>query len=483
MRKPEIFMPTEFLHGLYDGGHGAGLKDYWDMMMRNPRCAGGFLWDLADEGVVRTDKDGIVDCMGNFGSDGIVGPHFEKEGSYYTIREIWSPVEMGELAGDGLVVKNHYDFQNLNTCHFTYQYLKFPLLGESKTTVVKEGVLTPPDVMPHQEGHLSFRADGGQADALMMTVTDARGKEILTKVYDLHKRAVEQAEKNTGTVNYTYQLANDQLTVMAAGRTYHFDRHTGYLQDVLVDGRKITLKNGPRFMAARRSDRSYDGFYNHDDKEAEKKKTLYTEYPDPGMFTDFVVEQGKMGLQVKAPYRLGCLDSVCWTFKGDGYVAVDYSYHFGGVVDEMGVMFDYPEEKMESKSWLGKGPYRVWQNRLQGPQYGYWSNKYNDPIPGESWDYPEFKGYFADVNWMQLVTGEGKIDIWNGNANHYIGVYQPRDGRDQLLYTLPETGISFLDVIPAVRNKVNTTDLNGPSAQPFWAKNESFKGSIVLKFE
>lgn len=30
MRLPEIFMPTEFLHGLYDGGHGAGLYDYWE---------------------------------------------------------------------------------------------------------------------------------------------------------------------------------------------------------------------------------------------------------------------------------------------------------------------------------------------------------------------------------------------------------------------------------------------------------------------
>ena len=72
--------------------HGAGLADYWEMMMANPRCAGGFLWDLSDQGVVRTDMNNIVDCMGNFGADGIVGPHFEKEGSFYTIKEIWSPV-------------------------------------------------------------------------------------------------------------------------------------------------------------------------------------------------------------------------------------------------------------------------------------------------------------------------------------------------------------------------------------------------------
>ena len=31
-----IYMPTEFLHGLYDGGAGAGLDDYWKMMLNHP---------------------------------------------------------------------------------------------------------------------------------------------------------------------------------------------------------------------------------------------------------------------------------------------------------------------------------------------------------------------------------------------------------------------------------------------------------------
>ena len=44
----------------------------------------------------------------------------------------------------------------------------------------------------------------------------------------------------------------------------------------------------------------------------------------------------------------------------------------------MGMAFDYPESKVRSKAWVGNGPYRVWQNREQGPQYGYWQNDYND---------------------------------------------------------------------------------------------------------
>ncbi|HEY6900773.1 MAG TPA: glycoside hydrolase family 2 TIM barrel-domain containing protein, partial [Puia sp.] len=39
----DIVFPTEFLHGLYDGGHGAGLGDYWELMWNEPLSAGGFL--------------------------------------------------------------------------------------------------------------------------------------------------------------------------------------------------------------------------------------------------------------------------------------------------------------------------------------------------------------------------------------------------------------------------------------------------------
>ena len=56
-RGKDIFFPTEFLHGLFDGGHGAGLDDQWNMMLSSPLSAGAFLWVFADEGVERRDKN------------------------------------------------------------------------------------------------------------------------------------------------------------------------------------------------------------------------------------------------------------------------------------------------------------------------------------------------------------------------------------------------------------------------------------------
>ena len=477
MRQKEIFMPTEFLHGLYDGGHGAGLKDYWKLMMSNPRCAGGFLWDLMDQGVVRTDMNNIVDCMGNFGADGIVGPHMEKEGSFYTIREIWSPVQVKAWDGGKPVIKNCYDFINLKDCQFSYRLLDMPAYGESQVKVLKEGKLPSPDVAPGHTARLEI--DKTNADVIELTAIDPYGQEIFKWTHKHFNKNVGNFGMKTRRQNtqaYTTQEDANMLVATQGNRQYTFDKKTGRLMGVSTSGKTFSFCNGPRFIAAKRSDRSDDGFYNHDDKEAFDKKTQYTEYADQGAFAGFTISDSTL----VANYIHGSLERVTYRFLKDGGLYMDADYYFNGVVDIMGICFDYPEDKVKSKQWVGKGPYRVWQNRMEGPQYGYWKNDYNDPIPGESFEYPEFKGYFANVKWMQLQTTEGKIGIETMGSK--IGVYTPRDGRDHLLYTLPETGISILKAIPAVRNKVNTTDLNGPSAQPHWAKGK-INFSAILRFE
>ena len=466
-------MPTEFLHGLYDGGHGAGLKDYWKLMMSNPRCAGGFLWDLMDQGVVRTDMNGIVDCMGNFGADGIVGPHMEKEGSFYTIREVWSPIQVKYWEQGNIRIQNCYDFTNLKDCQFSYKLMQLPAYGETQMKVIKEGKLTSPDVAPHQLGKLVM--DRTDAEVIQLTATDPKGQEVFTWVHKNRIKAGNLGKKTLceNTQKYTYTETGDQLAVTNGKREYTFCKKTGRLMQVMVNGKKLSFGNGPRFVAAKRADRSEDGFYNHDDKEAFKKKTEYTEYADQGAFAGFVFSDSTL----IANYQHGSLQQVTYRFLNDGGLYMNANYYFNGVVDLMGICFDYPEQQVKSKQWVGKGPYRVWKNRMEGPQLGYWQNDYNDPIPGESFEYPEFKGYFAGVKWMQLTTTEGKVGIETLDGK--IGIYTPRDGRDHILYTLPETGISILKVIPAVRNKVNTTDLNGPSAQPFWSKGKGHINTII----
>lgn len=92
-------------------------------MWKSPLSAGGFLWNLADEGIVRRDINDSIDVKGNYAPDGILGPHREKEGSFYTIKEVWAPIYfktplLNKDFDGNVYIENRYHFINLNQCDF-----------------------------------------------------------------------------------------------------------------------------------------------------------------------------------------------------------------------------------------------------------------------------------------------------------------------------------------------------------------------------
>ncbi len=488
LRGKDLFMPTEFLHGLYDGGHGAGLYDYWKMMYNHPNCTGGFLWVYADEGVVRTDLNGKIDNDGNHGADGIVGPHHEKEGSFFTIKQVWCPVQvepevLPEIFSGELSLENRYDFTNLNECAFNWYLKSFSSFDDVQKSekVTAKGTIKGPDVAPHEKGSIKIPMPSNlqNATGLYLEAVDKNGKELWTWSWNINSQNDLTFKPKENAFNS--EVKEDILSIKSDNKTYTFNTLTGHLTGINQNNKILSFGKGPTFIAARRGDRSLDGWVaeNLPDK-LDGIDRRYDEIKVDGSLTDFTYEEKDSHYEINASYE-GALMKATWKIYADGNITLDYQYRYEGVVELMGIKFDYPEEKMKSIKWLGKGPYRVWQNRLRGTTLGIWENDYNDPIPAESFNYPEFKGYFRDWRWADFKTEEGTISIGNKDSNTYLGVYTPRDGRDALLYTLPQTGIAVFNVIPAVRNKVNATDLCGPSSQ---AQHVSgvYSGTIYLNF-
>lgn len=481
-----IFMPTEFLHGLYDGGHGAGLYDYWEMMREHPRSGGGFLWVFADEGIARTDQDGRIDNQGNYGADGIVGPHHEKEGSFYTIKEVWSPVmvmEEDKIPNDfegNFKVENRYDFTHLDECTFEWSLAEFygPQEGKSGHKVISTASIAGPPIAPHQSGelHLDLPPNWRKADVLYLTARDPNGQELWTWHYTWDKE-LNYLQAGKGAVKASE--TETSISVESGSLSVTFSKETGHIDQLTEAGNVISFGGGPRFIAARRGDRTLDGTV---DPQFEKgMDRVYKEIPLSQHLISIALSKEENSVQVKAKY-FGPMQEVLWTILPGGLVQLDYTYEYNGSVELMGVSFDYPEEKVKSIRWLGEGPYRVWQNRIHGTSLDVWGNDYNDPIPGESFTYPEFKGYFHNWHWAAFQTEEGEILMANENPSTYLGVYSPRDGRDALLYTLPDTGLAIFEVIPGVRNKVNATDLVGPSSLPKQVSGTS-KGRVYFTFK
>ncbi len=275
------------------------------------------------------------------------------------------------------------------------------------------------------------------------------------------------------------QNAERETIVKAGNQNLHFNKENGELTKITEGEKSLSFGKGPRFVAFRRADRSLDGWVAENLPKGVDR--LYNDISGETMLTSFEAKMENGKAVISAQY-FGALKKVRWEIASEKNIKLEYEYGYDGVVELMGIKFDYPETKVISRKWLGEGPYRVWQNRLQGTKLNIWENDYNDPIPGETFIYPEFKGFFGNWHWSEFETSEGSFTIATEGFDNYLGVYSPRDGRDALLYTFPESGISVLDVIPAVRNKVNTTDLIGPSSQAQQVSGIK-KGTLFFEFE
>ncbi len=485
LRGKDIFFPTEILHGLYDGGHGAGLYDYWEMMRIHPRCGGGLLWVFADEGIVRTDQRGRIDNDGNHGADGILGPHLEKEGSFFAVKEIWSPVGIRnqtiepDFNGE-FEVENRYDFINLNQCTFEWELGVFYAPEENKTghQTLKKGKMAGPALVAHKKGTLKINLpeELDLADVLYLKAIDPEGREIWTWSWNISRST---ALPGSNPVPLHIEKKADKTLVEAGEIKLHFSNQTGELEKVTKGEKELSFGNGPRFVAFRRGDRSLDGWVAENLPKGVDR--VYNTVSGERKLLSFVSEIKEGKAIVEATY-FGPLKKTRWIMDPHGEIKLEYSYRYDGVVELMGIEFDYPEEYVRSKRWLGEGPYRVWQNRLHGTHIDIWENEYNDPVPGETFIYPEFKGYFGNWCWVKLETTEGSITLATEGYDSFLGIYTPRDGRDAPLYTFPESGISILEVIPAVRNKVNATDLIGPSSKPQYVQGVK-TGTLYFQFE
>lgn len=253
-----IVMPTEILHGLYDGGAGAGLDDYWKAITRSPVGGGAFLWVFADEGVVRTDQGNRIDVFSTHAPDGVVGPHHEKEGSFFTVRDVFSPVQIAspvlDAAFDGeLQVSNRYDFTSLSQVGFRWRLLRFPAPDADTTepAVLSHGTARGPAVAPGGAGRLrlDLPSNWRGADALSLTATGPDGGDLWTWNWPTSARG-DVGTASLGPLPRS-ETASGEIRLTGGGAAARFDAATGLLKSFARPGASAALSNGPRLVFAR----------------------------------------------------------------------------------------------------------------------------------------------------------------------------------------------------------------------------------------
>lgn len=479
-----VFFPTEFMHGTYDNGHGAGLDDFWNRYKESPLFAGGFLWVFNDAAVLRTDWDGDqkYDSKGNLAPDGILGPYREKEGSFFTIKEVWAPIQFGpklitETFDGSFLVTNDFLFNNLQSVSMEYRVKKAPtntFYTDAEAEIIASGEISLPDAEPGETRKIKFETppDFFEGDWLEIYAQDKHGREIYTWSWPIH-RAGYYAEKfirkeETGT-SAKAERSGNLINLTGGEVNVSINTESGEITSVSNGNNEIPFLNGPRPIGM-------------------KAQVREVQLSD---------EDGKAIVEVSYG---GGIHSIKWTMHPDGRLKMEMialknarggdgfdGAFFEDNIDKFGITFDFPEHGVEAFKWFGDGPYRVWKNRLKGATPGLWEKEYNTTITGESFEnliYPEFKGYHANVVAAHLMAGENSFKIFSENDKMFLRLFTPDEPKNAISNVSPQPefppgDISFMYEIPGMR-AFKPLSQQGPSSQPTNIRIKSGDDGITM---
>lgn len=465
----KVFMPTEFMHTNSDQGGGAGLEDFWENWMTHPLFAGGFIWAFVDESVVRTDKDGILDSSMDMGDDGVVGPYREKEGSFFAIRDIWSPIQFRKLfitpsfKGD-FFVTNRFLYTNLNECTMKYRLKVIlpPSQGNGKGGEMElaSGNIKMPDLVPGTTGilHMDLPEGFQYYDLLEIEAFDQSGHSIGNWSWPIHYAADYYKIHTLPSANRqkaSFSKADGKVTLSGKDVSAIFDEATGELSEVRVGGNTVPFgKMTPVGI---------------------KMKYIGAKARQDGADAVFVTKY------------YGAVDSIVWRMKSDGLLGMDavlLNRDNGGIrggfddgftdtnVKDLGFSFEFPQENVSGMQWLGRGPYRVWKDRIRGHNIGLWHKNYNNTITAKAvkgkLEYPEFKGYHGNVYWAKLESEKFPMTVYSETDGLFFKVYNPEEPKgsfSKIFPALPEGDLAFLFDIQAIKSFKDIPD-KGPHSQP-----------------
>ncbi|MFA9380085.1 MAG: glycoside hydrolase family 2 TIM barrel-domain containing protein [Acetanaerobacterium sp.] len=253
------YMLCEFSHAM---GNGPGdLEEYFQLIYQNPSFLGGFVWEWCDHAVQDgfTPKGekrflyggdfGEFPNEGNFCLDGLVPPDRTFSNSLREYKNVLRPVRIlcGETS-NSYVIKNCLDFTNLK--EIADIHWKIINCQGERQTVTQTGVLTRPDIAPHQSKEVLLNIDipDGGITTILFTVLQAKSLPFTPEKYELGFDQYVLSGKYTASVP---SQRSDKITVIEGDTefllqnkafTYRFSKSTGAFTGLNVNGAERLMK-------------------------------------------------------------------------------------------------------------------------------------------------------------------------------------------------------------------------------------------------
>ena len=264
---PRPMIECEYAHAM--GNSEGGFKEYWDVIRANRSVQGGFIWDFVDQAVYGKNADGKEIFMyggdegryptsdQNFNCNGLIAPDRRWNPHAYEVQyfyqNIWTtPIDLKKGV---MEVYNENFYTDLSA-----YYMEYAVLADGEE--VSRGQIKLPKIAAQS------RVKVTSSDLAKAIKKAPAGKEILVDVeFKLKEDAPllekdfvvahnqfevagygfpQMAAENSGDVKIDEAVAYVKLE--AAGVVYTFNKNSGWIDYIDIDGKQIT-QNGSQLKS------------------------------------------------------------------------------------------------------------------------------------------------------------------------------------------------------------------------------------------
>jgi beta-galactosidase len=438
----------EYAHAM--GNSCGNLKEYWDAIRSNHGLQGGFVWDWVDQGLVKTDENGVEYWAygGDFGDtindvnfciNGLIFPDRTPHPALWEYKKLLQPVAVREvdvLAGQVELVNEQY-FTDLSGYVGRYE---LAVNGR----VVQEGVFDLPVLAPGESETVTLplrqpeMPPGGEA-LLMVRILLAKdtpwadeGHEVAWEQFPVAYPAPEA--KPAGPMPALRLAQNGHLAqITGEGFELTFDTGRGVIASWSANGSQL-IEAGPQ-LNVWRAPTDNDGFKKAPDWVSNKDLTQWLAAGlnelDQTVESVRVQQTAEHEVQIslativeseKAPEAF--LHQQTVTITGDGAVEIANTVQVNVDLNlpRVGLSLQLPSG-YEHFTWYGRGPVENYQDRKAGAAIGL----YNSTVDEQYVPYimPQENGNKTDVRWLSLTNDAGvglKVSAENGmeaSASHH----------------------------------------------------------------
>ena len=415
------FIMCEYSHAM--GNSSGNFREYWDIIDSSPHMQGGFIWDWVDQGLRAFTDDGRQywayggDLGGkdlqndeNFNANGLVTADREPHPSLAEIKKVYQDIEF-ELNGKTLVVKNDYNYTNLNQFDFEWKLLKAGKAVKegsfSVSAAPKTSATVTLDLPQTNDGeyYLNLYANTKNASPLIPAGYNLASEQFKLGTNDFF---TENNEDTLTKDKLVYQQQGDSLLVFQSAKVEGaINLKTGKIQEYhLKDGGKVMTQFPEPYFWRAPTDNDFGnqmpkrlGIW----KTASKDATVLT--AKVGAFTE-------NGLPVTVTYELAGVEvpyTVDYLIQNSGAITVTARMDTEGKeVPEMPRfgMRMVLEGAYDNLNYYGRGPWENYSDRKESAFLGIYKGQVEDQF---TWTYirPQESGYHTDTRWLTLTDAKG----------------------------------------------------------------------------